>query len=230
MAKISKKKKIIECKKNNKIPIIVGGTGLYFNTITSGISKIPKIDKKTRNEVRELHKFLGPKLFYDRLTNIDPKIKNKILSSDTQRVLRAYEVKIKTKKSIYEWSLNTKSEFKKYDIRNIFLDIPRENLLKKIIYRTNAMIKKECIDEVKFFLNLKIDGSLSANKLIGVKELNDHLKGQISLEEAKKQIIIRTRQYAKRQNTWARGHMNNWNKLYSKDFSSLLKKTLKLIS
>ena len=72
--------------------------------------------------------------------------------------------------------------------------------------------------------------SLSANKLIGVQEINQFIKGSISLEECKDLINIKTRQYAKRQNTWARGHMKNWNKLYSKNFSILLKKTLKVIS
>ena len=70
----------------------------------------------------------------------------------------------------------------------------------------------------------------SANKLIGVKEINAYLKGSISLNQCKELINIKTRQYAKRQNTWARGHMKNWNKLYSKDFSVLLKKTLKVVS
>jgi len=96
--------------------------------------------------------------------------------------------------------------------------------------RTELMFKNKCIDEVKNFNFFKLDKSLSVNKLIGVQEINDHLKGLISLEQCKELINIKTRQYAKRQNTWARGHMKNWNKLYSKDFSVLLKKTLKVVS
>ena len=83
--------------KKEKIPIIVGGTGLYFNTITKGISKIPDIDFKTRNKVRSLYKNLGYKKFYNQLVKLDPKIKGKILSTDSQRVQRAYEVKLKNK-------------------------------------------------------------------------------------------------------------------------------------
>ena len=75
------KSKINQCHKAKKIPIIVGGTGLYFNTITKGISKIPNIDIKTRNKVRSLFKKLGYKNFYEKLLNIDPKVKNKILNS-----------------------------------------------------------------------------------------------------------------------------------------------------
>ena len=92
------------------------------------------------------------------------------------------------------------------------------------------MFEQNCVTEVKKFNDLKINKSLSANKLIGIHEINQYLENTISLEECKDLINIRTRQYAKRQNTWARGHMKNWIKLYSKNFSILLKKTLKVIS
>ena len=92
------------------------------------------------------------------------------------------------------------------------------------------MFKRKCVEEVKKFNLLKLDKSLSANKLIGVQEINRYLKGSISLEQCKELINIKTRQYAKRQNTWSRGHMKKWNNLYSKDFSRLLKKTLKVVS
>ena len=92
------------------------------------------------------------------------------------------------------------------------------------------MFKDKCIYEVKKFNDLKINKFLSANKLIGVQEINDFLKGSISIEQCKDLINIKTRQYAKRQNTWARGHMKNWIKLYSKNFPNLLKKTLKVVT
>ena len=92
------------------------------------------------------------------------------------------------------------------------------------------MFKENCLREVENFNKLRLNKSLSANKLIGVQEINQFIKGSISLDECKELINIKTRQYAKRQNTWSRGHMKNWNKLYSKNFSILLKKTLKLTS
>ena len=222
--------KINQCQKAKKIPIIVGGTGLYFNTIVKGISKIPNIDIETRNKVRNLFKKLGYKDFYQKLLNIDPKIKNKILPTDSQRIQRAYEVILKTKKSLFDWTKNTKSDFIDFEIKKIFIDIPREELLKKINQRTELMFKNKCMEEVKRFNSFKLSKSFSANKLIGVQEINNHLKGLISLDQCKELINIKTRQYAKRQNTWARGHMKNWNKLYSKDFSTLFKKTLKVVS
>ena len=224
------KKKIKLCLKNKKLPIIVGGTGLYFNTITKGISKIPDIDLRTRAKVRNLFKKLGYKKFYEKLLSLDPKVKNKILPSDSQRTQRAYEVKLKTKKSLFDWIANTKSDFLDYDIKKIFLNTPREELLTKIYNRTEQMFKQNCIAEVKKFNLLKLNKSFSAHKLIGVQEITKYLDENLTLDQCKELINIKTRQYAKRQNTWARGHMKNWNKLYSKDFSILLKKSLKAAS
>ena len=224
------KKKINTCYKNKKIPIVVGGTGLYFSAITKGISKIPSIDDKTRKKVRDLFQTLGYKKFYKKLLEIDPKVKNKISSTDSQRTQRAYEVILKTKKSLFDWIINTKTDFLNFELKKIFLNIPRDELLKRISSRTEDMFKNMCVAEVKKFNLLRLNTALSANKLIGVKEINAYLKGSISLNQCKELINIKTRQYAKRQNTWARGHMKNWNKLYSKDFSVLLKKTLKVVS
>ena len=224
------KKKIDICLKKKKIPIIVGGTGLYFNTITKGISKIPNIDATTRSKVRALFYKLGDQRFFERLLELDPNVKNKILPTDSQRMQRAYEVKLKTRISLFEWIAKTKSEFLDFNIKKVFIDIPRDELLQKISKRTEFMFKKNCIVEVRKFNKLKINKSLSANKLIGVNEINQYLEEMISKENCKELINIKTRQYAKRQNTWARGHMKNWIKLYSKNFSILLKKTLKVTS
>ena len=224
------KNKIDDILKRKKIPIVVGGTGLYFNSITKGISKIPDLDSKTRNKVRNLYEKIGIKKFYSLLIKLDPKIKGRIIPTDSQRLQRAYEVKLQTKKSLFDWFANTKSEFLDFEIKKIFINIPRDELLKKIYKRTDIMIKKKCTNEVKKFNKLKIKKNLSANKLIGIQEINEFLKGTISLDQCKELINIKTRQYAKRQNTWARGHMKNWNKLYSKNFSILLKKSLKVVS
>jgi tRNA dimethylallyltransferase len=224
------KKKVNFCLKKKKTPIIVGGTGLYFKTITEGISKIPDIDAKTRNKVRVLFKKLGSKKFYEKLLELDPKAKGRINPTDSQRIQRAYEVKLKTKKSLFDWFAKTKSDFSGFDLKKIFINIPKTDLLPKISKRTEFMFKENCLAEVQRFNKFKLNKNLSANKLIGVQEINQFIKATISLDECKELINIKTRQYAKSQNTWARGHMKNWNKLYSKDFSILLKKTLKVIS
>ena len=161
---------------------------------------------------------------------LDPNVKGKIAPNDSHRTIRAYEVKLFTNKSLYEWASNTRSNFLDFDIKKIFIDIPREDLLKQIEKRTKSMFENNCVSEVEKFLKLKINSSLSANKIIGVKEIISHLSRATGLNETIDLINIKTRQYAKRQNTWSRGHMSSWNKVYSKDLSILIKKVLKLIS
>jgi tRNA dimethylallyltransferase len=224
------KKQINKCLKNKKIPILVGGTGLYFEAIIKGLSKIPNIDSEIRDKIRDLQKKIGQRKFYEKLLELDPLVKNKIEPFDTQRSIRAYEVKKFTKKSIFEWYKLTKSEFKQFQIFKIFIDVPRDTLLKKISSRAEQMFKKNCIKEVKSFLKLNIKSSLSAHKIIGVKEIKDHLSGISNISQTKELINIKTRQYAKRQVTWARGHMSDWDRQYSNSFSSLSKKILKVIS
>ena len=92
------------------------------------------------------------------------------------------------------------------------------------------MFKKGCIEEVRNFLKLAIDKSLSANKIIGIREIEEYLDGSISMEEVIDIVNIRTRQYAKRQFTWARGHMKSWNMIYSSDSNDLFKKAINKIS
>ena len=223
------KKKINQCIKKNKIPILVGGTGLYFDAIIKGISKIPQIDSKLRNNIRILHNKIGQKNFYEKLILIDPLSKNIISPTDTQRTLRAYEVKMSTNKSIHDWIMNTKSDFLDFDIRKIFINVPKYDLLKNIYLRTKLMFKKGCVEEVRNFLKLGVEKSLSANKIIGVKEINEYLDGSMSMEEAVDIVNIRTRQYAKRQFTWSRGHMKSWKMIYSSDLNDLFRKAINKI-
>ena len=223
------KEKINQCVKRNKIPILVGGTGLYFNAITRGISKIPKIENKLRMNIRSLHNKIGQKKFYQKLISIDPMSKNRVSSQDTHRTMRAYEVKISTKRSLYDWASNTKSDFLDFDIRKIFIDVPKNPLLRNIYLRTKSMFKKGCIEEVRNFLKLGIEKSLSANKIIGIREIEEYLDGSISMEEVIDVVNIRTRQYAKRQFTWARGHMKSWEMIYASNFEDLFRKVINKI-
>ena len=217
-------KKIKEIKKKKKIPILVGGTGLYFKALIEGLVNIPNIPIKFRNKIRVLHKTLGQKKFYQDLLKLDPLSKNKINSTDTQRSIRAYEVKKFTKKSIHDWFKETKSLFEEDDFLKIYLDYPRLELIEKIKARTEHMIKMGAIDEVKKFIRLKIKKDKSVNKAIGVNEIKEYLIKEKKINEIKENISIKTRQYAKRQSTWARGHMINWNKVQPKDLTKFLKK------
>ena len=216
--------KIKEIKKKNKVPILVGGTGLYFKALTEGLVKIPNIPIKYRNKIRTLQKTIGQKKFFNKLIKLDPLVKNKISLTDVQRSIRAYEVKSYTKKSIVELFKKTKSKHAKEVFFKIYIDFPRSELINKISHRTQEMIKKGAIEEVKKFLKLKIKKDRTSNKVIGINEIRDFLEKKSNLNEIKERISIKTRQYAKRQSTWARGQMSDWQKINPKDLSKLLKK------
>ena len=224
------KSRINQVLKRDRVPILVGGTGLYFKAITDGISKIPIIKSSDRNKVRNLHKRIGQEKFYKKLIKLDPISKTKISSTDTQRTLRAYEVKKYTKKSIYEWAKKTKSLFSKFEIKKFFINTPKSKLLKNIELRTRSMIVKNCINEVIKFKKKRLKKSLSPNRIIGVQEIQRFLKGEFDQKSLIDLINIKTRQYAKRQKTWSRAHMSDWHMIYSSNSSVLLKKIYNLLS
>ena len=217
-------KKIKEIKKRKKIPIFVGGTGLYFKALTDGLVSIPNIPIRFRNKVRALHKDLGQKKFYQKLIKLDPNSKEKINPTDAQRSIRAYEVKQFTKKSLHDWFQNTKSHFEKDDFLKIYIDYPREELVQRIGKRAEKMIKLGAIQEVKKFIKLKVRKDKSVNKAIGINEIKEYLKERKDITGVIEKISIKTRQYAKRQSTWARGNMMNWLRLPPQDLSKFLKK------
>ena len=217
-------KKIFELKKRKKVPILVGGTGLYFKALTDGLVKIPSIPISFRKQIRSLHSKLGAKNFFSELIKIDPLVQNHINPSDTQRSIRAYEIKLFTKKSMYQWFEKTESNYKKRDFYKIYIDFPRKQLLKRIGIRVDRMINKGAIQEVKKFLKLKIPKNKSAYKAIGITEVKEYLDKKIQLGEVIEKISIKTRQYAKRQSTWARGNMQDWNKIDPNELNKFLKK------
>ena len=217
-------KKIKEIQKKNKTPILVGGTGLYFKSLTSGLVKMPNIPLKIRNQIRLLQKKIGQNFFYKRLIKLDPLIENRINSNDVQRTIRAYEIKKYTKISMTDWFKNTKIIFNKDSFIKIYIDFPRPELIQRINKRTQKMLDQGAINEVRRFSKLKIKKDNSATKIIGIKEILKLLKGENSLSEVKDQISIKTRQYAKRQSTWARSQMIDWQKIEPQNLKLMLKK------
>ena len=217
-------KKINNIKKKKKIPILVGGTGLYFQSLINGLVKIPEIPLKFRNKVRLMSKREGQKKFYKKLLKLDPKVKDKFDPNDTQRSIRAYEIKSYTDISMYDWLARTESEFKNSDFLKLYIETKREKLIERINLRTLNMINDGAINEVKKFLKLKIRKDQSVNKVIGIAELTQYLNHEVTLEEAKELISIKTRQYAKRQATWARTRMTSWKKIKPTRIDDFIKK------
>jgi tRNA dimethylallyltransferase len=217
-------KKIKNIQKKKKIPILVGGTGLYFQSLINGLVKIPEIPLNFRNKVRLISKREGQKKFYKKLLKLDPKIKDKFDPNDTQRSIRAYEIKSYTDISMYDWLAKTESEFKESDFLKLYIETKREKLIDKINLRTSNMINDGAINEVKKFLKLKIRKDQSVNRVIGIAELTQYLNKKINLDQANELISIKTRQYAKRQATWARTRMTSWKKIKPTKIDGLVKK------
>ena len=216
--------KILDIKRRKKIPILVGGTGLYFKSLTDGLVNIPNIPNKFRDKIRALHKAMGPKRFFLKLIKLDPLAKNNINYSDTQRVIRAYEIKSFTKKSMYDWIKKNKSKYVKKDFYKIYIDFPRNLLVERINLRTHQMIKRGAILEVQKFAKLNVSSVKSAHKAIGISEVKNHLKKKTTITELIEKISIKTRQYAKRQGTWGRGNMSDWKKFNTNTLKKFLKK------
>ena len=126
--------------------------------------------------------------------------------------------------SMYDWLAKTKSEFKESDFLKLYIQTKREKLIDKINLRTSNMINDGAINEVKKFLKLKIQKDQSVNRVIGIAELTQYLNKKINLDQASELISIKTRQYAKRQATWARTRMTSWKKIKPTKIDSLIKK------
>ena len=129
-----------------------------------------------------------------------------------------------TNRSIYDWFKNTKSNYEQKDFYKIYIDFPRKELLNRIKVRVQKMIKNGAVREVKGFIKMRIPKNKSANKAIGINEVKEYLSKKIDIGDVIEKISIKTRQYAKRQSTWARGNMSEWNKIHPNNLNQLLKK------
>ncbi len=171
-----------------------------------------------------MQKKLGQKKFYNKLLKLDPLIKKKIEKNDVQRSIRAYEIKNYTKISIINWFKKTKKYISSDEFIKLYIDYPRESLINRINLRIDDMFADRVIEEVRRFNKIKVKKENSSNKVIGINEITNLLNKQCTLEQAKELIAIKTRQYAKRQATWARGQMQSWQKINPKNLSLALKK------
>ncbi len=216
-------KKIKEIQKKGNIPILVGGTGLYFKALTDGLVKIPKISHKKRKMIINLQNKLGQVNFYKKLLQIDPKIKVFVNSNDSQRSIRAYEVKWFTGRSLLDWYKDTKSIFLKDEFIKIYIDCPKNLLLDRIRIRAKKMLPRG-IKEVKKLKNIRVPLNNSSTKIIGIKEIKNFLDKKLNKDQTVELIVIKTRQYAKRQATWSRGQMKNWKTVSAVDTKLSLKK------
>jgi len=190
--------------KENKTPIIVGGTGMYFGSLLGKLAEIPSIPKEIRGQTTKLYDEVGHDEFRKILFKKDEISANKIAKNDRQRLIRAYEVICHTGKSLSDWQKEGESFSleNKYNINKILINLDREELYSRCDKRFLQMIEKGAIEEVKSLIERNLDPTLPAMKILGVPELSSYLKGEITLDKAIEKAKQSTRNFAKRQITW----------------------------
>ena len=220
-------KKIKEIVLNKKKPIIVGGTGLYLEFISKGISNIPSIRKSTKNKVKRFLGKKGLKNMYDFLSEIDPKYSNIISSNDKLRVTRALEVFYETKKNI-SYFHKKRTENNSFYFFKVYLEPSKQKIRIRSEIRLQEMLEQGVLEEFKKS-NIKVK-NCNLVKAIGFKEIDDYFKNKISLSEMSEKIILNTKKYSKRQFTWFNNRYDANIKVDCNKKSSLILETLSKIT
>jgi tRNA dimethylallyltransferase len=190
---------------DNRLPILTGGTGLYFASLTDGLADIPDPGPQARAEARALLQELGAPALHERLTAVDPATGGKLKPNDGQRIARAWEVWRGTGSGLAAWQAQ-RGESAPWRFAAILLDPPREDLRAAIATRFAAMLAQGALDEVRALLEQRLDPALPAMRAHGVPELSAYLRNEITLEHAGRRTELVTGQYTKRQATWFRHH------------------------
>lgn len=185
---------------DNDVAIMIGGTGLYIKAFAEGIDDIPDINDDIRKEINDQYEILGFKWLHDEIKLHDPDFFEKGEMQNPQRMLRALEIKTSTGKSILDFHSGKKVK-RDFDIKNIVLELPREELYNNIDIRVDQMMQDGLLKEVEELLPFR---HLNALQTVGYKELFDYFDGKLSLEKAINEIKKNTWHYAKRQMTWFR--------------------------
>jgi tRNA dimethylallyltransferase len=187
------------------VPVVVGGTGLYIRALMQGIADIPDIDPQVRQQVRQDFDAMGNAAFHERLAHVDPALGEKLRVSDSQRLIRAYEVWLGTGKALSWWQAQGTKPVYPIDKFVIFnIEVPRPELYNRCNTRFITMLEQGAVNEVKSLMGLGLSPELPAMKSVGVPELSAYLRGDMTLEAATEAAQQATRNYAKRQLTWFR--------------------------
>ncbi len=194
-----------------RIPIVVGGTGLYFKALTEGLSPIPAIPEEIRTRWRETAADDGAAALHRILAERDPEMAARLRPTDPQRLARALEVLEATGRSLAEWqALPGEPVLTVAEGRALVVAPDREEMRRRTDVRFDAMMTAGAVDEVRALMQLGLDTDLPVMRALGVKPLSDFVSGRASAVEAAEMAKAETRQYAKRQMTWLRRNMISW--------------------
>lgn len=195
---------------DQRLPIVVGGTGLYLKALIEGLSPIPEIPASFRAEATALLERLGDAAFHSELAKRDPEIAARLPIGDRQRMIRAFEVSLATGRPLSDWQKEPLSGPAVPARFCVLVLLPERDILYGgIDARFEAMVELGAVDEVRHLLGLNLDGALPAMKALGVPELARHINGEIDLATAIDDAKRATRNFAKRQLTWLRHQLQN---------------------
>jgi tRNA dimethylallyltransferase len=202
---------LAEAERAGRLPIVAGGTGLYFKALTQGLAAVPPTPPDVRASVRARLEALGPEGLYAELCKRDRVMAERLKPADRTRVSRALEVLEATGRSLAEWQREgMRAILDPARASKIFLNPDRAALHMRIDARFDAMLEAGALDEVRALERRGLDPLLPAMKAHGVPWLIRHLHGEISLDQAAAAAKLETRQYTKRQATWFRHQMPGW--------------------
>lgn len=188
-----------------KLPILVGGTGLYINSLLNNLDFTSSIiDEEYRKKLRDIAVEKGNEYLHSILKKVDPISYNKIHPNDIKRVVRSLEVYKHTKKPISFFQIKSKKQLCKYEFAYICLNMNRQKIYDRINTRVDKMIEKGLVEEVENLLKMGYNKELISMQAIGYKEIINYIENKSSLEEAINTLKVNTRRYAKRQLTWFR--------------------------
>lgn len=191
-----------------RLPIVVGGTGLYLRALARGLTDIPAVPEELRRAARERHRALGGPAFHAELAARDPAAAARLEAGDSQRLIRAWEVLEATGRPLADWQAAENHRAAPYRFLRLALTPPRDELYTACDGRFLAMLAQGALEEVRALLELGLDPELPVMKALGVAELAGHLRGELPLAAATAQAQQATRRYAKRQMTWLRTQMS----------------------
>lgn len=222
---------INKLEKENKVPFIVGGTGLYIKALVHGLFDVkPAADSDFKIHLKQQAKEYGTEFLYDQLKKLDPEAANKIHPNDTFRIIRASEVFESTGISISEHQKKHGFSENRFNVLKIGLNMERETLYRQIEKRVDLMVDAGFADEVKRLLDMNYSANLKSMRSIGYRHMIDYITGRTTLDEAVRTLKQDTRRFAKRQLTWFNADSDIiWVRPdQMKDISSLVKRFLNI--
>ena len=217
---------VAQIRARDAVPILVGGTGLYFKALTQGLADIPAPDPEIREALRARLAAEGAPALHTELARLDPPMAARLEANDGPRILRALEVQLSTGESIAAWQANTRPALASEEWTGVRLAPDRTALYAAIEARFEAMLANGALDEVRAFAARGLDPSLPAVKAHGAPALSAYLRGEIALAEAVEIGKRDTRHYAKRQFTWMAGQMRDWPALAEPDLETRVAQAL----